>query len=118
MLEIKLDLPLLRGTKIKLENECVWVDFKYEQVPTFCFYCGLIGHQERLCHRKMEDAREDRVCEGQYGEWMRAIGSKEERRGWNGENNVRKKVELQLNQIHSERGNRRDRDEERGGKGE
>lgn len=62
----------------------------------------------------MEDSRENRVCEGQYGEWMRAIVSKRGRSGGNGKNNVTKKVELQLNQIHSEGGNRGDRDEERG----
>lgn len=44
LVEVKLDKPLLRETKIKMEKEVVWVDFKYEQLPTFCFYCGLIGH--------------------------------------------------------------------------
>lgn len=39
--------------------------FKYEQLPIFCFYYGLIGHQERACDRKMSNSRENKVCEGQ-----------------------------------------------------
>lgn len=44
LVEVKLDIPLLRGTKLKLDQEVLWVEFKYEQLAFFCFYCGLIGH--------------------------------------------------------------------------
>lgn len=52
LVDIDLGKPLLRGTKIKLETKTVWVDFRYEQLPTFCFYCRKVGHQERLCEEK------------------------------------------------------------------
>lgn len=42
--EIDLNKPMMRGTKRKLNNESVWVDFRYEHLPTFCFYCGVIGY--------------------------------------------------------------------------
>lgn len=42
--EIDLNKPMMRGTKLKLDNESVWVDFRYEHLPIFCFYCGVIGH--------------------------------------------------------------------------
>lgn len=73
LVDIKLDQPLMRGTKIKMEDKTVWVDFAYEHLPIFCFYCGYIGHPERSCQKKVNDARKNRICEGQYGDWMRVI---------------------------------------------
>lgn len=70
--ELNLNKPLLRGTKIMLDEKTVWVDFRYEQLPLSCFYCGVIGHAERGCQRKISDAREGAVCEGQFGDWIRA----------------------------------------------
>lgn len=69
--EIDLSKPLLRGTKLKLSSEEYWVGFKYEMLPTFCFYCGIIGHQQRKCKTKIRDAVSEEVMEGQYGEWLR-----------------------------------------------
>lgn len=75
LIEIELDTPLLRGTKLMLEDELVWVEFKYEKLLVFCYYCGKIGHQERSCERKVDDARGGKVVEGQYGNWLRVQGS-------------------------------------------
>lgn len=27
----------------------VWVQFKYEGLPNYCFYCGKLGHVSRVC---------------------------------------------------------------------
>lgn len=70
--EIELGQPLMRGTKFKLEKELVWIDFRYEQLPAFYFYCGVIGHQEKRYDRKIIDSNESKVRESQYGEWLRA----------------------------------------------
>lgn len=72
--EIDLKNPLLRGSHLKFEEESVWVDFKYEQLTTFCFYCGLVGHLEKNCGGKMKDLTASRLNEGQYGEWLKAQG--------------------------------------------
>lgn len=51
-IRIKLDLnkPLKRRMKLKREGgEWSWVNFKYERLSTFCFFCGLLGHSERDC---------------------------------------------------------------------
>lgn len=50
-------------------------------LPTFCFYCGTIGHSEKACDMKMDDSRKDQVREGQYGSWLRASQVKGGKRG-------------------------------------
>lgn len=37
--EINLERPLLRGTNIKCDDQVVWVDFRYENLAMFGFYC-------------------------------------------------------------------------------
>lgn len=48
------------------------LDFKYEHLPSFCFYCGKLGHLEKGCDQKIEDSTKDCICEGQFGDWLRA----------------------------------------------
>lgn len=81
LVELELEKPLLRGTKIKLNDKLIWVDFKYEHLPTFCFYCGIMEHPEKVCERKMNDSKGNCICKGQYGEWLRAPLVRGGRRG-------------------------------------
>lgn len=80
--------PLKRRMKLrKSGNEWIWVTFKYENVPTFCFICGLMGHADKFCSR-IFDTPESELTRP-YGAWMRApfrrqmkmIGSKWLRNG-------------------------------------
>lgn len=52
LVEVDLTQPLLRGTNIRCNGELKWVMFKYENLPFFCFYCGLVGHGEDLVERR------------------------------------------------------------------
>lgn len=61
--EIDLEKPLLKGSKIKLEEKTIWVDFKYENILTFCFYSGKLGHPKKSCDQKMEDSKKDCIME-------------------------------------------------------
>lgn len=70
--EIDLDSPLLRGTKIKCNGVEVWVDFKYENLGIFCFYCGRVGQAERTCLERTGDAKNGKLLEGQFGVWLRS----------------------------------------------
>lgn len=54
---LNLDKALLRGTNIRLNDEVHWADFKYEQIAVFCYYCGKIGHLDRLYYARGEDVR-------------------------------------------------------------
>ncbi|XP_075673810.1 uncharacterized protein LOC142643153 [Castanea sativa] len=48
--EVPLEKLLSRGSKIKgLEGEVVWVDFKCERLISFCFRCGVLGHEVKIC---------------------------------------------------------------------
>ncbi|XP_074336834.1 uncharacterized protein At4g02000-like [Apium graveolens] len=70
---INLNSPLKRCMKIKMSREeWFWVNFKYENVPTFCFICGMVGHSEKFCS-KLFELTEKKVVKP-YGSFMRAPG--------------------------------------------
>lgn len=50
----------------------VWLRFTYEQLPNFCFWCGVLGHGHKDCN--MWPPVKDKVdCGGlPYGNWLRA----------------------------------------------
>lgn len=63
--------PLKRRMKIKkAADDWYWINFKYENVPTFCFICGLLGHSEKFCGRLFVTPEADIVKP--YGSWLRA----------------------------------------------
>ncbi|CAA0840589.1 Unknown protein, partial [Striga hermonthica] len=72
LVELNLKDPILRGTHIRLGGEAKWVHFKYENLLTFCYYCGRIGHADRNCAIKKEDIKKNSLNIGQFGEWLRA----------------------------------------------
>ena len=42
--------PLMRGMMATFPDEgCVWVQFQYQGLPNYCFYCGKLGHVSRVC---------------------------------------------------------------------
>lgn len=69
--------PLRRGGYIAdSDGERTWVNFKYERLPVFCYFCGLLGHD--ICHCASHFAAEKNGVdvEYQYGEWLKAFGSR------------------------------------------
>ncbi|KAL0002837.1 hypothetical protein SO802_016618 [Lithocarpus litseifolius] len=70
-IDLPIEKPLRRGGYVtNMDGERCWVSFKYERLPTFCFTCGKIGHDEKHCGVEIEK----QPLERQYGEWMRARG--------------------------------------------
>lgn len=63
--------PLKRRMKVRRTgDDWFWITFKYENVPTFCFICGLLGHSEKFCSR-LFDTHANEIVKP-YGAWMRA----------------------------------------------
>lgn len=68
---LDVNVPLKRKMKIKQSNnEWFWITFKYENVPVFCFICGVLGHSEKFCGKLFESSEGEIVKP--YGEWLRA----------------------------------------------
>ena len=69
---LQLDKPLRRRGKVAGDDgDKFWVSFKYERLPTFCYICGRMGHDDRHCPESAEHLNSPR----QYGEWLRASGN-------------------------------------------
>ena len=69
--DLPIDKPLQKGGNIvNIEGEKIWVSFKYERLPNFCFFCGLLGHDEKHCQEPPSDLGNTK----QYGDWLRANG--------------------------------------------
>ena len=72
-IRVSLDVqkPIKRKMKIKkVGGEWSWLNFKYERLPMFCFYCGVIGHADSFCEKLFDNP--GKVLETPYGSWLRA----------------------------------------------
>ena len=70
--ELPVDKPLRRGGNVVgMEGDKYWVHFKYERLPTFCCFCGKMGHDLKHCNVCLDSQN----VTPQYGEWLRASGS-------------------------------------------
>ncbi|MBA0820419.1 hypothetical protein Gohar_022114, partial [Gossypium harknessii] len=78
--QIKAEKPLWRGIFISTEaKEKVWVAFKYENLPTFYFDCGKVGHGVKDCEEILEKDREKGIDEFPHSTALRAESSLEMR---------------------------------------
>ncbi|MED6149753.1 hypothetical protein PIB30_065611 [Stylosanthes scabra] len=48
------------------------VQIRYEQIGSFCFCCGHIGHEVRNCNTHIEDSLKGDVLDEKWGEWLRS----------------------------------------------
>ena len=70
--------PLRRGGFIVDSNGGkTWVHFKYERLPMFCHFSGLLGHDFHHRARHFAAEKSDGEVEYQYGDWMRASGGRQ-----------------------------------------
>ncbi|KAH7855480.1 hypothetical protein Vadar_025363 [Vaccinium darrowii] len=70
---IPLNRPLRRGGYVMLGmgDKC-WVDYKYERLPSFCFYCGFLDHETKDCNVRGKDVLKGIAKENSYGGWTAA----------------------------------------------
>ena len=68
--------PIQRGGFIVgSEGGCTWVTYRYERLPMFCHYCGLLGHDVRHCAGFFAASKNGGEVECQYGEWLKSMGA-------------------------------------------
>lgn len=69
---LEIQKALRRGMRLELKSGVKkWVDLKYERLGTFCYYCGIMGHSEKFCAKKIADKVSDNSLP--YGPWLRAV---------------------------------------------
>uniref|UniRef100_A0A803QQ09 CCHC-type domain-containing protein n=1 Tax=Cannabis sativa TaxID=3483 RepID=A0A803QQ09_CANSA len=61
--------PLLRGQMVTFPwiTDDLWLDFRYERLPDFCYECGIKGHVFDKCHvylEKIDEGKEPDLCYG------------------------------------------------------
>lgn len=61
LVDLDLTKPLIRGTTLKYKQSKCWIEFKYEKLPLFCFYCGTIGNNEKMCGQRRQDVEQNCV---------------------------------------------------------
>lgn len=57
-IRIQLDVrqSLKQQTKMKRKGrDWFYAKFQFEKLPTFCFFCGIIGHSEQVCEKLYDD---------------------------------------------------------------
>ena len=47
----------------------IWSEVRYERIPSFCYRCGIIGHDKKLCTLNVS-SDDDEDCE--FGSWLKA----------------------------------------------
>ncbi|GKV43150.1 hypothetical protein SLEP1_g50482, partial [Rubroshorea leprosula] len=68
--------PLRRGMKLSLKDGPVWVSFRYERLPHFCYCCGMLDHVKRDCELGLE-LEHMGVTERPYDDRLRAASKRE-----------------------------------------
>ena len=69
--------PLRRGGFIAgSDGERTWVSFKYERLPMFCHFCGILGHDLKHCAAHYAVEKQGGQVEYQYGDFLNAAGSR------------------------------------------
>jgi len=48
---IDLTKPLAKGRLLHIQNRSIWIPFKYEKLPRFCFKCCMVKHGRLGCSK-------------------------------------------------------------------
>ncbi|KAF7150451.1 hypothetical protein RHSIM_Rhsim02G0103600 [Rhododendron simsii] len=52
--------PVKRGCMVKFPGaNAIWIEFRYEKLPSFCRYCGKVGHEFLACDKRFLDMEDE-----------------------------------------------------------
>ena len=72
---VKLDIhqPLSHGQFVDMGNsEPLWISIQYEKMPIFCYWRGLLNHDEKDCKTWLDNDSTLNKDDQQYSLWLRA----------------------------------------------
>jgi hypothetical protein len=69
---IDITMPLDRGRALWLNGKMVWVNFRYEKLPHFCFNCGRIFHNKEQCGDNKSPRQRGKEAPKLWGTRLRA----------------------------------------------
>ena len=62
---------LCRGRMVCMgPTQSLWVEFRYERIPIFYYWCVMVDHDERDCLRWVSSKETLRPEEKQFGPWL------------------------------------------------
>lgn len=74
--QINITKPLHYDTLLNQEGTPIWIPFKYERLPNFCFNCGVILHTSIGCNNDRVGNEFHDIEPNQYKTWLRASTAK------------------------------------------
>ena len=71
--QVDVSKPLCRGPKVVFEDgKEGWVAFKHEKLPNFCYWCGLVSHDDKDCEHWLSSKGTLVIESQEFGTWLRA----------------------------------------------
>ncbi|XP_023924239.2 uncharacterized protein At4g02000-like [Quercus suber] len=76
-LQVRVDInifePLCRGRMVRMGGPMpVWVDFRYERLSIFCYWCGKLDHDDRDFPLWIQSKESLGLEDKQFGLWLQA----------------------------------------------
>ena len=69
--------PLKRGCFVSdSEGNRTWLNFKYERLVMFYYFCRFVGHDLKHCVGFFAAEKNGATMELQYGDWLKAVGGR------------------------------------------
>lgn len=73
-MEVDVTKPFCRGHRVVQNDEVeIWVSFKYEKLPNFCYWCGKVSHSDKNYDVWLTSKGTLRLDKKGYGAWLCAI---------------------------------------------
>ena len=74
---IPISKPIWKGGFVAgTDGQRTWVTFKYEHLPMFCHWCGIMGHDLKHCAQHFAVTKNGDSVTCQYGGWLKSTGGR------------------------------------------